>query len=146
MVAEFWNIPKGLISVFYVFAFATVIIFVLGFWDKMRIWSKGMDVDHELKGMGPAGLIWLSIIKFFSPDCLLAKRLFPRSFIRGLILVGIMWGFHPAFFRNGRQKCKLLYVPISRWRCLASFFSAARYCRRRGPRRYRLRALPEIHR
>mgnify|MGYP002000241194 FL=1 len=97
MVAEFWNIPKGLISVFYVFAFATVIIFVLGFWDKMRIWSKGMDVDHELKGMGPAGLIWLSIIKFFSPDCLLAKRLFPRSFIRGLMLVGIMWGFTLLF-------------------------------------------------
>lgn len=97
MVTEFWNLPKGLISIFYLFAFATVIIFVLGFWDKMRIWSKGMDADQELKGMGPAGFIWLSISKFFSSDCLFAKRLFPRSVVRGLMLVGIMWGFTLLF-------------------------------------------------
>jgi nitrate reductase gamma subunit len=93
MAAEFWNIPDGLIKAFYALAGLTVIIFILGFWDKVRIWSKGMDVDQELKGMGPVGLIWLSTIKFFSSDCMFAKRVFPRSIIRGLMLMGIMWGF-----------------------------------------------------
>ena len=97
MAVEFWNIPDGLIKTFYAFAGLTVIIFILGFWDKVRIWSKGMDVDQELKGMGPVRLIWLSIIKFFSSDCMIAKRVFPRSVIRGLMLMGIMWGFTILF-------------------------------------------------
>ena len=97
MAIEFWNIPGGLIKVFYVLAAAAIIIFVLGFWGKIRIWSKGMDADQELKGMGPIRLIWLSIIKFFSSDCMFAKRVFPRSVIRGLMLMGIMWGFTILF-------------------------------------------------
>ena len=97
MAVEFWNIPDGLIKAFYACAGLTVIIFVLGFWGKIRIWSKGMDADQELKGMGPAGLIWLSITKFFSSDCIFAKRVFPRSVIRGLMLMGIMWGFTILF-------------------------------------------------
>lgn len=97
MAVEFWNISDGLIKVFYAFAGLTVIIFILGFWGKIRIWSKGMDADQELKGMGPVGLVWLSIIKFFSSDCIFAKRVFPRSVIRGLMLMGIMWGFTILF-------------------------------------------------
>jgi nitrate reductase gamma subunit len=97
MAVEFWNIPDGLIKAFYVFAGLTVIIFVLGFWDKLRIWSKGMDADQELKDMGPIRLIWLSATKFFSSDCIFAKRVFPRSVIRGLMLMGIMWGFTILF-------------------------------------------------
>jgi hypothetical protein len=50
MAVEFWNIPGGLIKAFYAFAGLAVIIFVLGFWGKIRIWSKGMDADQELKG------------------------------------------------------------------------------------------------
>ncbi len=97
MAEEFWNIPSGLVSVFYVLAFATIIIFFIGFWDKTRIWSKGKDADQELKDMGPIRLIWLSITKFFSSDCMLAKRVFPRSIIRGIMLMGIMWGFTLLF-------------------------------------------------
>jgi nitrate reductase gamma subunit len=93
MVTEFWNIPNGLVKGFYALAFVTIIIFFLGFWDKLKIWSRGMDADQELKGMGPIRLIWLSITKFFSSDCLFAKRVFPRSVLRALMLIGIMWGF-----------------------------------------------------
>ena len=96
MAVEFWNIPEGLIKAFYACAGLTVIIFILGFLDKARIWSKGMDADQELKGMGPLKLIWLSSIKFFSSDCMFAKRVFPRSVIRGLMLMGIMWGFYES--------------------------------------------------
>ena len=97
MATEFWNIPSGLVSVFYALAFATIIIFFIGFWDKTRIWSKGKDADQELKDMGSIRLIWLSITKFFSSDCLFARRVFPRSIIRGLMLMGIMWGFTLLF-------------------------------------------------
>ena len=121
MVAEFWNIPKGLISVFYVFAFATVIIFVLGFWDKMRIWSKGMDVDHELKGMGPRRAYMAEHHQVFFSRLPACKTPFSKELYQGIDACRDHVGFHPAFFRNGRQKCKLLYVPISRWRCLALF-------------------------
>ncbi len=93
MAEEFWNIPNGLVTALYVLSGVTVIIFIKGFWDKIRLWSKGMDADQELKEMGPIRLIWLSIIKFFSSDCLLAKRVFSKSIIRALMLMGIMWGF-----------------------------------------------------
>ncbi len=97
MAEEFWNIPNGLVTALYVLSGVTVIIFIKGFWDKIRLWSKGMDADQELKGMGPVGLMWLSITKFFSSDCLFAKRVFPRSILRGLMLMGIMWGFTLLF-------------------------------------------------
>ncbi len=97
MATEFWNIPNGLIIVLYVLAIVTIIIFLLGIWDKLRIWSQGKDVDQELEGMGPIGLIWLSFTKFFSSDCLFARRVIPRSVIRGVMLIGIMWGFTLLF-------------------------------------------------
>ncbi len=97
MVEEFWNIPPGVVNGFYLLAGATIVIFVLGFWDKLRLWSQGMDADQELKGMGPLALIWLSITKFFSSDCFVARRLFRRSTVRGVMLVGIMWGMLALF-------------------------------------------------
>jgi len=110
MAAEFWNIPDGLIKAFYALAGLTVIIFILGFWDKVRIWSKGMDVDQELKGMGPVRLIWLSTTKFFSSDCMFAKRVFPRSIIRGLVLMGIMWGFLILLMGTGGRSLNYYFI------------------------------------
>jgi nitrate reductase gamma subunit len=110
MAAEFWNIPDGLIKAFYTLAGLTVIIFILGFWDKVRIWSKGMDVDQELKGMGPVRLIWLSATKFFSSDCMFAKRVFPRSIIRGLVLMGIMWGFLILLMGTGGRTLNYYFI------------------------------------
>jgi nitrate reductase gamma subunit len=112
MAAEFWNIPAGLVKAFYAFAGLTVIIFVLGFWDKARIWSKGMDADKELKGMGVVKLIWLSITKFFSSDCMFAKRVFPRSIIRGLMLMGIMWGFLILFLGTSGRSLNYYLIPF----------------------------------
>ena len=112
MAAEFWNIPAGLIKAFYAFAGLTVIIFVLGFWDKARIWSQGMDADQELKGLGPIKLIGLSVIKFFSSDCMFAKRVFPRSIIRGLVLMGIMWGFLILFLGTGGRSLNYYLIPF----------------------------------
>lgn len=97
MAEEFWNIPGGMVKIFYGLATVTVLIFLLGFWDKIRIWSRGKDADQDLEGMGTIKLLWLSIAKFFSGDCLFARRVFPRSILRGLMLMGIMWGFTILF-------------------------------------------------
>jgi nitrate reductase gamma subunit len=111
MVEEFWNIPHGLVNAFYFLAGATIVIFVLGFWDKLRLWSQGMDADQELEGMGPLALIWLSITKFFSSDCFVAKRLFRRSTIRGVMLVGIMWGMLALFLGTTGRTINYYIVP-----------------------------------
>jgi len=110
MVTEFWNIPDGLIKIFYALATVTVVIFVLGFWGKVRLWSKGMDADPELKGMGSFQLIWLSITKFFSSDCLFAKRVFRRSVTRALMLMGIMWGFTILFLGTVGRSLNYYFV------------------------------------
>lgn len=90
---DFWNIPGSLIILLYVIALIAIIIFFVGFWYKVRIWSTGRDTDNSLKGVGALGLIWISITKLFSADCLLARRVTPRSKTRAILLIGIMWGF-----------------------------------------------------
>lgn len=89
---DFWNVPGELVVAFYILGVIAVIVFFVGFWIRIRRWSKGEDTNGSLKGLGPARLIWLSITKFFSPDCLLAKRVFPRSRVRTIFLIGIVWG------------------------------------------------------
>jgi len=37
-------------------------------------------------------LLWLSVTKLFSPDCLLARRVFARSRWRGWMVVAFVWG------------------------------------------------------
>lgn len=90
---DFWNIPDSLIVVLYVIASIVIIIFLIGFWYKARIWSSGRDTNNSLKGVGTIGLMWMSITKLFSADCLFARRVFPRSKTRAILLMGIMWGF-----------------------------------------------------
>lgn len=90
---DFWNIPDSLIILLYVIASVAIIIFFIGFWYKVRIWSTGRDTNNSLKGVGTSGLMWISITKLFSADCLLARRVSPRSKTRATLLMGIMWGF-----------------------------------------------------
>jgi nitrate reductase gamma subunit len=111
MAEEFWNIPGGLVKVFYGLALVTVLIFILGFWDKIRIWSQGKDADQELKGVGTIKLLLLSIAKFFSGECLFARRVFRRSVIRALMLIGIIWGFTLLFLGTATRTANY-YLPI----------------------------------
>ncbi len=90
---DFWNIPNSLIALLYVIASIAITIFFVGFWYKARIWSTGRDTNNSLKGVGTLGLMWISITKLFSADCLLARRVSPRSKTRAILLMGIMWGF-----------------------------------------------------
>ncbi|MCL5022932.1 MAG: respiratory nitrate reductase subunit gamma [Nitrospirae bacterium] len=90
---DFWNLPGNIVTILYLLTAIAMIALFAGFWSKTRIWSMGRDTDNSLKGLGPMSLLRISIAKLFSADCLLARRVFPRSVPRAFLLVGIIWGF-----------------------------------------------------
>ncbi|MGP8050919.1 MAG: hypothetical protein ACLPYB_09940 [Desulfobaccales bacterium] len=91
--SDFWHIPAGDVTIMYVVAVISVATLCIGFWSKTRIWMMGSDGDGSLKSLTPLGFLRISLAKFFSADCLLARRVFPRSKARALLLIGIVWGF-----------------------------------------------------
>lgn len=75
-----------------------MLIFFVGMWDRISLWTKGEDEDGEIvSGLGVWGFISLSLSKFHSPDCLFAKRVFARRKRRGIVLLMIVWGFMILF-------------------------------------------------
>ncbi len=90
---DFWNVPAWMSGSLYPLAGLAVAVFIFGFWYRARLWSSGKDTDNSISGLGPIGLIWFSVTRLFSSDCMFAKRVFPRSVLRALLLVGVMWGF-----------------------------------------------------
>ncbi len=93
----YWNIPPAWNILFYLASTLGLLIFIIGVWSKVSIWSQGKDEEDELNKSGVKKLIFFSIIKFFSRDCILAKRLFARSMFRGVMLLCIVWSFLALF-------------------------------------------------
>lgn len=91
----FWSIPSDVQTTFYLAALVSAVVFFIGVWSRMRIWNLGRE-DDELR-TGTLGLFKLSIVNFFSPDCIFARRVFAVSKLRGIMLIFIVWGF-TAFF------------------------------------------------
>jgi nitrate reductase gamma subunit len=68
-------------------------IFLLGSWSRISIWLQGCRGSGDiLEGLGALGLLRLSLLKFFSLDCLLSRRVFARSRWRGLKMIFIILG------------------------------------------------------
>ncbi|MFQ5886106.1 MAG: respiratory nitrate reductase subunit gamma [Anaerolineae bacterium] len=68
-------------------------IFLLGSWSRVSIWLQGRTGSGDvLEDLGALGLLRLSLLKFFSLDCLLSRRVFARSRWRGLKMISIIWG------------------------------------------------------
>jgi nitrate reductase gamma subunit len=77
---------------FYLAWAISTIIFVVGTLDRISMWRRGeQERGSPLTGRGLLGMLWLSLSKFFSLDCLLARRAFVRSPIRGLLLLSVEW-------------------------------------------------------
>lgn len=86
-------VPPGFRLFFYGLAGLAVAVFVLGTLDRMLLWQQG----HDRPGAWPErtgvwGWLQLSLVKLFSADCLLARRTFARSRLRGVMVVCILWG------------------------------------------------------
>lgn len=86
---EYMVIPPALKTYFYAIALISTLVFVMGIGFKIMLISSARDTD----GLSIPGILWLSITSLFSPDCLLARRVFPRSRVRGAMLVLILWSF-----------------------------------------------------
>jgi len=70
-----------------------VMVFLVGTLDRVLLWGQGRDRPGAwTERMSSWGLLRLSVVKFFSADCLLARRTFARSRLRGTMLVCILWG------------------------------------------------------
>lgn len=80
-------IPPALEAYFYLPAIALILLFLAGSGVKLAVISRaGGELSMH-------GLLWLSLVSLFSADCLLARRVFPRSRLRGMVLVLMIWGF-----------------------------------------------------
>lgn len=85
---EYLAIPPALEVYFYALLFIFALVFFIGLAGKLSILARAGG-----EGPGVSGVLILSVASFFSADCLVARRVFPRSRVRGLMLVAIMWGF-----------------------------------------------------
>jgi nitrate reductase gamma subunit len=86
-------VPPEFRAFFYGMAGLAVAVFLVGTLDRVWLWRLGRDRPGALtERTGTWGLLRLSFVKLFSADCLLARRTFARSRVRGVMLVCILWG------------------------------------------------------
>jgi nitrate reductase gamma subunit len=89
----YWNLEESWKLAFFIFASIALLIFLLGLWSRINILTQGRDEENTLKGLGVAGLLWLSFKTFFSMDCILYRRLFTMSTFRGVVILFTVWSF-----------------------------------------------------
>src|SRR5574341_619575 len=72
---------------------ALAILFAMGgVLQRVSIWMRGHDEPAgALYPLGPARLLWLSLTRFFAPDCFFARRVFANSRLRGIMVTAIVW-------------------------------------------------------
>ncbi|MFQ5815611.1 MAG: hypothetical protein ACE5G7_03845, partial [Candidatus Hydrothermarchaeaceae archaeon] len=71
----FWEVPLKLQYIFYAAAGISVLIFALGVWSRISIWSSGRD-DREFGGFGTWDFVVFALRNFFSRNCILARKSF----------------------------------------------------------------------
>jgi len=65
---------------------------MVGTWARIRIWGLGRRDRNDV--LGPPNtvrLMWLSLARLFSADCLFARRVFAHSRWRGWMVVAFIW-------------------------------------------------------
>ena len=88
----FWNTPAYARQVFFSLLAISFLIFILGFRRNLKIWEKGIDSpDDPIHSLTSYDLLKLSIITFFSPECIFARRLRRISLVRSIILVALIF-------------------------------------------------------
>jgi nitrate reductase gamma subunit len=86
-------VPVAFRPFFYGMALFALVLFVLGTFNRVWLWTQGTDRPNSLFASARLrDLLKSSFTKFFSRDCLLASRTFARSRARGAMLIGIVWG------------------------------------------------------
>jgi len=79
-----------------------ILIFIGGVFNRASIWLKGRDEPgNALYPLTPARLVWLSLTRFFAPDCFFARRVFVNSRLRGIMVSAIIWSVVALAFGVG---------------------------------------------
>jgi nitrate reductase gamma subunit len=89
-------IPVTLQRYFYLAAGASVMIFFLGVWSRISVWTSGIE-DREFNGFSTLDFLVFALRGFFSKNCILAKKSFQLATYRGFMLLLIIWGFSTLF-------------------------------------------------
>lgn len=85
-------LPPLLRMPFLILGGIVLVIAMGGTWARIRLWgSGGRKQDGRLGSASTGRLLWLSLTKFFSLDCLFARRVFARSRWRGLMVMAFVW-------------------------------------------------------
>ncbi len=92
----FWAISIKLQYYFYAAVGLSVLIFALGVWSRISVWSSGID-DKQFKGFTTWDFIVYAIKNFFSRNCILAQKSFQLASYRGAMLISVLWGFSILF-------------------------------------------------
>lgn len=90
----FGDIPSLLKTIFYMSSAAATVIFIIGLWLKVSVWSKGRNDELDYTTIQPPlKLIKTSMLSIFSKDCLFSRKVMERSKTRALMLICVYWGF-----------------------------------------------------
>ncbi|NOZ06081.1 MAG: respiratory nitrate reductase subunit gamma [Chloroflexi bacterium] len=84
-------VPENWRLLFYGAGIVAILLALFTTIQRISLWSRGKDQANVLEGKGTASLLWLSVTRLFSADCLLAGRVFNRSRLRGFMLLFIVW-------------------------------------------------------
>jgi len=58
----------------------------------VSLWLKGREeLGDALYPLSPRRILWLSLTRFFAPDCFFARRVFANSRLRGIMVSAIIW-------------------------------------------------------
>lgn len=91
---SFAVIPTPWRGTFYAAGVLAVLLAIVGAWARVRLWGLGRRTRRgPLAGAGIGRLMWLSLTKLFSADCLLALRVSARSRLRGWMVMAFVWGW-----------------------------------------------------
>ncbi|MDH5677551.1 MAG: hypothetical protein OEZ28_02910 [Nitrospinota bacterium] len=92
----FVGLPRFIHTGFYIAAGAMMAVFLLASYMKINVWLAGRDDEDapELVGATPLKIMYMSIMKLLSPECLFAYRVGKQSEIRRWALNFTMWSFY----------------------------------------------------
>lgn len=88
LLQSFAELPDGALPFLYAGAALALSIFALGVLNRASVWLRGQD---EASPLSVGRIVWLSLTRFFAPDCLFARRVFANSRARGIMLSAIVW-------------------------------------------------------
>ena len=86
------ELPSAVLPYLLVAGALAILIAIGGVLWRMSIWLKGRDeAGGALYPLGAAQIFWLSLTRFFAPDCFFARRVFANSRLRGIMVTAIVW-------------------------------------------------------